>query len=99
MNASPLTLEEARAALMGPGAPFELATEQVGGRPMQVFKNRPCWTRLDADGIRSFVAEKLAYFKVPAHVEVRSEALPRNATGKVLKNVLTGDAENPFTEE
>jgi acyl-CoA synthetase (AMP-forming)/AMP-acid ligase II len=55
--------------------------------------------RLDAAGIRAFVAEDLAYYKVPAHIELRSEALPRNATGKVMKNVLIGDAENPFTEE
>jgi len=27
--------------LVGPGAPFELVTEDVLGRPMQVFKNRP----------------------------------------------------------
>ena len=37
--------------------------------------------------------------KVPAHREVRREPLPRNAAGKVLKNVLTGHAENPFVEE
>ena len=45
------------------------------------------------------MAESLAYFKVPAHVEVRSEPLPRNATGKVLKHVVSGDAENSFVEE
>ena len=49
--------------------------------------------------VRDFVAESLAYFKVPAHVEVRSEPLPRNATGKVLKHVVSGDAENSFVEE
>ena len=49
--------------------------------------------------VRDFVAERLAYFKVPAHVEVRSEPLPRNATGKVLKHVVSGDAENSFVEE
>jgi acyl-CoA synthetase (AMP-forming)/AMP-acid ligase II len=35
---------------------------------------------------------------VPTHWEVRGE-LPRNATGKVLKHVLTGDAESTFVEE
>jgi hypothetical protein len=45
------------------------------------------------------VAEKLAAFKVPAHFEVRSEPLPRNAAGKVLKGVLLGESENPFREE
>jgi acyl-CoA synthetase (AMP-forming)/AMP-acid ligase II len=54
---------------------------------------------LDPGDLRRFVADRLAYFKVPAHWEVRDELLPRNAAGKVLKNVLTGHAENPFVEE
>ena len=45
------------------------------------------------------VARSLAYYKVPTHVEIRSEPLPRNATGKVLKAVLTGEAENTFRKE
>ncbi len=49
--------------------------------------------------IRDFVAETLAYYKVPTHVEIRREPLPRNATGKVLKPVLLGDAENTFSED
>jgi len=53
----------------------------------------------DPEALREFVGEKLAYFKVPTYVEVRSEALPRNATGKVMKHVLTGDGENTFVEE
>jgi acyl-CoA synthetase (AMP-forming)/AMP-acid ligase II len=54
--------------------------------------------RLDPEVLRAFVAERLAYYKVPAHWEVRAEPLPRNATGKVLKHVLTGGA-NRFTED
>jgi acyl-CoA synthetase (AMP-forming)/AMP-acid ligase II len=54
---------------------------------------------LDPEQIRDFVAETLAYYKVPTYVEIRSEPLPRNATGKVLKAVLLGEAENPFQEE
>ena len=54
---------------------------------------------LDSGDLRRFVADRLATFKVPAHWEVRREPLPRNAAGKVLKNVLTGHAENPFLEE
>jgi long-chain acyl-CoA synthetase len=38
--------------------------------------------------LQAHVAERLAYFKVPAHVVVRTEELPRNATGKVLKREL-----------
>ena len=45
-----------------------------------------------ADDVRAFCAERLASFKVPAHVEFRDEPLPRNPAGKVLKNLLRGDA-------
>jgi hypothetical protein len=41
----------------------------------------------------------LAYFKVPAHWDLRREPLPRTATGKVLKALLTGGAPSPFVEE
>lgn len=51
------------------------------------------------DALQEFVAEKLAYFKVPAYVEIRSEPMPRNATGKIMKHVLSGDAENTFVPE
>jgi steroid-24-oyl-CoA synthetase len=40
--------------------------------------------------VRSWVAETLADFKVPAYVELRSESLPRNASGKLVKNALRG---------
>jgi acyl-coenzyme A synthetase/AMP-(fatty) acid ligase len=54
---------------------------------------------LDTDELAAWVSESLAYFKVPAHWEVRSDPLPRNALGKVMKHLLDGDQENPFTEE
>jgi len=53
---------------------------------------------LDEQELKDFVAETLAYYKVPTYVEFRDEALPRNATGKVLKPVLLGEAENTFEE-
>ena len=43
---------------------------------------------LDADGLAAFVGEMLAPFKVPAHWDFRTAALPRNAAGKVLKDDL-----------
>jgi acyl-coenzyme A synthetase/AMP-(fatty) acid ligase len=45
------------------------------------------------------VGEAIAAFKVPAHWELWAEPLPRNASGKMLKNVLTGSSENPFVAE
>ena len=43
---------------------------------------------IDPRAIAAFVAERLADFKVPQYVAVRSEPLPRNAGGKVLKRAL-----------
>jgi acyl-CoA synthetase (AMP-forming)/AMP-acid ligase II len=54
---------------------------------------------LDVEELADFVGEKLAKYKVPAHWEIREEPLPRNAAGKVLKNVIAGDVENTFIEE
>ena len=55
--------------------------------------------RPDPRDLAAHVAERLAYFKVPAHFELRDAPLPRNATGKVLKHLLNADRESPFVEE
>jgi acyl-CoA synthetase (AMP-forming)/AMP-acid ligase II len=54
---------------------------------------------VDARELREWVARALAYYKVPEFWELRTEPLPRNATGKVMKHVLTGEAENTMIEE
>jgi acyl-CoA synthetase (AMP-forming)/AMP-acid ligase II len=51
------------------------------------------------DDLAAWCAETLAYFKVPSRWELRDERLPRNATGKVLKHVLTDDGGLDFVEE
>jgi long-chain acyl-CoA synthetase len=43
-----------------------------------------------ADDLRKFVGERLAAFKVPAHVTLSSLPLPRTASGKVIKRELAG---------
>ncbi|MGZ4760702.1 MAG: class I adenylate-forming enzyme family protein, partial [Acidimicrobiales bacterium] len=48
--------------------------------------------------VRAWVAEALANFKVPAYVELTTDKLPRNASGKLLKNVLRGQGEVSFAE-
>jgi long-chain acyl-CoA synthetase len=50
------------------------------------------------DEVRAWVAEALAAFKVPAHVQRWDGKLPRNASGKLLKNVLRGDGHVSFAE-
>ncbi|MBB4685704.1 long-chain-fatty-acid--CoA ligase [Amycolatopsis jiangsuensis] len=43
--------------------------------------------RVDADELIAYCRERLAHYKCPRTVDVR-EALPRNATGKILKRTL-----------
>ena len=45
-------------------------------------------TAIDASAIRCHIAAHLASFKMPAHVLIHVEALPRNASGKVIKRTL-----------
>ncbi len=52
-----------------------------------------------ADELGSWVAETLAYYKVPSRWQIRSTALPRNATGKVLKPLLRESRDSAFIEE
>jgi len=49
--------------------------------------------------LAAFVGETLSPHKVPTHWEIRTEPLPRNATGKILKPVVMGEAENTFIED
>jgi long-chain acyl-CoA synthetase len=53
---------------------------------------------LSVADIQAWVAETLANFKVPAYVDTTEETLPRNASGKLLKNVLRGEGEVSFAE-
>ncbi len=40
------------------------------------------------DELRAFTAQRLAYFKVPARWVITAVALPRNATGKVVRREI-----------
>ena len=79
-------------------AVFGVEHDVLGQEVKAVVVVRPD-SGLIADDIRAWCAETLASYKVPAHVEVRTDPLPRNATGKVMKHVLTGEAANVFVEE
>ena len=48
---------------------------------------------VDADILREWCSETLADYKIPVIWEWRNTALPRNASGKVVKRALTGDTE------
>jgi acyl-coenzyme A synthetase/AMP-(fatty) acid ligase len=49
--------------------------------------------------LAAWCAETLAYYKVPAYWELRSEPLPRNATGKIVKAALDDANALGFVEE
>jgi len=40
---------------------------------------------IDIDALKAHLTEKMADFKVPTIIEIATEALPRNAAGKILK--------------
>jgi acyl-CoA synthetase (AMP-forming)/AMP-acid ligase II len=54
---------------------------------------------LDPEVLRAWCAETLSAYKVPSLWEIRSEPLPRNAAGKVLKTALTGSTTPKLLEE
>ncbi|MFN8025432.1 MAG: class I adenylate-forming enzyme family protein [Acidimicrobiia bacterium] len=53
---------------------------------------------VDADELRAFCATELASYKVPAQIELRTEPLPRTASGKIMKHVLAGAANTQIEE-
>jgi acyl-CoA synthetase (AMP-forming)/AMP-acid ligase II len=54
---------------------------------------------ISIEQLREWVAESLAYYKVPSRWELRARPLPRNAIGKVLKSSLHDPSESMFIEE
>ena len=69
------------------GVPDEMMGEKVGA----VLVPTP-GSSLDVDAVMSYARKNLADFKVPQYVAVRTEALPRNPGGKILKRSLRDDA-------
>ncbi len=46
---------------------------------------------IEEEELKSFVGKSLAYFKVPERFFFRTEEMPRNATGKILKKELKSE--------
>jgi long-chain acyl-CoA synthetase len=72
---------------------------ELGQTVKAVLVPRPGHT-IDIESVRAWCAAELSYYKVPEHWEVRSDSLPRNAAGKILKDVLRdAGADTGFVEE
>jgi len=65
------------------GIPHKVLGEEVGAF-VQVTPN----SRVSEQELRDHVAAHLAAFKVPVRIEIRTEPLPRNPNGKILKRDL-----------
>ncbi len=65
------------------GIPHKVLGEEVGA----VVQVAPDASVTEAD-LQAHVREHLAAFKVPIKIDIRTEPLPRNANGKILKNEL-----------
>jgi len=46
---------------------------------------------LDAQQVKEFLGDRLAAFKIPVHIEIRSDNLPRIASGKIFKKQIRSD--------
>jgi long-chain acyl-CoA synthetase len=65
------------------GIPHRVLGEEVGA----VVQVKPGASVSEAE-LRSHVAQRLASFKVPVRIDIRTVELPKNANGKTLKNIL-----------
>ena len=63
------------------GLPHERLGEEVAAHIMVK-------EAVTVEAIQAFVGERLAKFKVPTHITIVEEPLPRNASGKILKREL-----------
>ena len=74
-----------------------VAHPELGEEVKAVVQLEEGATLSEAD-VKQWVAEGLAAFKVPAYVDLTTDKLPRNASGKLLKNVLRGEGDVSFAE-
>jgi len=73
-------------AIMDAGV-IGLPHHQLGEEPAAVVTLKPGQETTEHE-LRAFVRARLAAFKVPMHIVVLRQALPRNANGKIIKKAL-----------
>jgi long-chain acyl-CoA synthetase len=59
----------------------------LGEEPVAAVTLKP-GMQAGEDELRAFVGARLAAFKVPVHIVMQRETLPRNANGKIMKREL-----------
>ena len=65
------------------GIPDKVLGEVVGA----VVRVKPGQRATDAE-LKAHVGKLLSAYKVPVVIDIRTEDMPRNASGKTLKNIL-----------
>ena len=76
---------------------FGIPHPELGEEVKAVVQLEEGATTTEAE-VKQWVADGLAAFKVPTYVDIWHDKLPRNASGKLLKNVLRGEGEVSFAE-
>lgn len=72
--------------------------EMLGQEVKAIVVIAPDTNLTDLD-VHDHCRDKLSGYKVPAYIELRTERLPRNPSGKILKHVLAEGGEAGFVEE
>ncbi|MEM7135080.1 MAG: class I adenylate-forming enzyme family protein [Myxococcota bacterium] len=79
-------------------AVFGVDHADLGEEVKAVVVLRP-GSHVSQETLQQWVSSELAYYKVPSVWQFRDAPLPRNATGKVLKQALRESRESTFIEE
>jgi len=98
-NVYPAEIEERLAAhpAVAEAAVVGVTHPSLGEEVKAIVRLRP-GLQASPEELARWVGETLADFKVPAHWSFTGDLLPRNAAGKLLKDVLRGQARVQLTE-
>jgi acyl-CoA ligase (AMP-forming) (exosortase A-associated) len=95
---SPTEVEEAlfSTRLVEEAAAFGVP-HPVLGQAIAVLAKPAAGVTLDAESLKLKCQEKLPSYMVPAHIEIASASLPRNANGKIDRKRLATERQDLFT--
>jgi len=95
INIYPRGIEEVIDSFAGvkASAVIGIFDEKSGEIPIAYIELDEGYETLDEAGLKKYMREKLANYKIPKYLHI-IEALPKNATGKILKRVLKENLKN-----